>query len=94
MKKLKWLVLAVAMVAGAAFMAGCEDDNTVTHKITFHNQSSYTVTQRLSGYGNITIAPGSKRAFNDASMSMYEYAPKNRVIRIKEDSHTVVYKNR
>lgn len=95
MKKLKWMVLALAMAAGAAFMAGCEnDDNTVTHKITFHNKSSYTVTQRLSGYGKITIAPGSKRAFNDSSMSMYEYEPKNRVLRIKEDSHTVVYQNR
>ena len=93
MRKPKWLVLAAAMLAGTAFMAGCEDDNTKTHKITFHNKSSYTVTQRLSGYGKITIAPGSKRTFNDSSMTMYEYEPRNRVTRVKEDSHTVVYKN-
>ena len=93
MKKIKWLFTVAALVAAVAFMTGCEDDSGV-HKITFHNESSYTVTQRVSGYGRFTLSPGSKRAFDDSSMTMYEYSPKGSVIRVKEDMHTIVYKNR
>ena len=68
--------------------------DTVTHKITLHNKSSYPVVQRLSNYGNVAIAPGKKRAFDDEALTLYEYSPSKTVIRIKEDSHTFVYKNR
>lgn len=94
MKKLKWLAAAVLMAAGMAFVSGCEDDDVTVHKITLHNKSSYTITQRISGYGNITIEAGKKRAFNDESFTLYEYAPKSKVLRIKENSHTFVYQNR
>ena len=95
MKRIKWLAGLVAMCMAVVCLTGCEDDDgTVTHKITFHNKSSYTVTQRVSGYGNFTLEPGTKRAFDDDSMSMYEYTPNGSVIRIRENMHTVVYKNR
>ncbi len=96
--KLKFIrAIAAALAFGtiASALSGCEDNSgTVTHKITFHNKSSYTVTQKLSGYGTIAIAPGDKRAFDDSSMTMYGYEPKAYVIRVTESQHTVVYKNR
>lgn len=94
MRKFKWLFLAAALVSAVAFMTGCENDDSGEHKITFHNKSSYTVTQRVSGYGRFSLEPGTKRAFNDSSMNMYEYSPKGSVVRVKEDMHTVVYRNR
>ena len=99
MNKMIRIIRTAAMVfaIGVAVLAvtGCEDDdNTVTHKITFHNKSSYTVTQKVSGYGNITIAPGDKKAFDDDSLSMYDYSPKANVVRVRESSHTIVYKDK
>lgn len=93
MKKIKWFLAALFLLAGAAFLTGCEDDENV-HKITLHNKSSYTVQQRISGYGWVTIQAGKKRAFDDYSFSLYEYKPKNNVYRVKENSHTFVYHNR
>ncbi len=94
MKKLRLLALVAALFASFGMLAGCESDDTVTHKITLHNKSSYPVVQRLSNYGNVAIAPGKKRAFDDEALTLYEYSPSKTVIRIKEDSHTFVYKNR
>ena len=93
MKKIKWVLVAMFLFVGAAFLTGCEDEETV-HKITLHNKSSYTVRQRISGYGWVTIEAGKKRAFDDYSFTLYEYQPKDKVIRIEEDMHTTVYKDR
>ena len=42
----------------------------------------------------IGVNIGKKRAFDDEALTLYEYSPSKTVIRIKEDSHTFVYKNR
>lgn len=95
MKKLRLLTIAAALFALCGIFAGCEsDDNTVTHKITLHNESSYTVVQKISNYGSVTIDPGSKRSFDDDSLTLYSYSPSKNVVRIRESMHTFVYKNR
>lgn len=95
MKRLKWLLGLAALCTAVMCLTGCEnDDGTVTHKITFHNKSSYTVTQRVSGYGTFSLEPGTKRAFDDDSMRMYDYTPSRSVIRITENMHTIVYEDR
>ena len=94
MKKLKLHALLAALFASCGFLAGCEDDNTVTHKITLHNKSSYTVVQKISVYGSVSIEPGKKRACDDASLTLYSYTPSKNVVRVQEDMHTFVYKDR
>lgn len=94
MKKLRLLAMVAALFASFGMLAGCESDDTVTHKITLHNKSSYTVVQKISNYGSVTIAPGKKQAFDDESLTLYSYTPSKTVVRVKEDMHTFVYKNR
>lgn len=94
MKKFSLLALVASLLAVSGLLTGCEnDDNTITHKITLHNKSSYTVVQRISNYGSVTIPPGKKQAFDDERLTLYSYSPSS-VIRIKEDMHTFVYKDR
>lgn len=94
MKKLKLLALVAALFASCGMLAGCESDDTVTHKITLHNKSSYAVVQKISVYGSVTIEPGKKQAFDDASLTLYSYTPSKNVVRVQEDMHTFVYKDR
>lgn len=94
MKTFRLLALVATVFASCGMLAGCEDDDTVTHKITLHNKSSYTVVQKVSVYGSVTIEPGKKQAFDDDSLTFYSYTPSKNVVRVKEDMHTFVYKNR
>lgn len=94
MKKLRLLALAAALFAVSGMLAGCEGDDTVTHNITLHNKSSFTVVQKLSNYGSVSIAPGKKQAFDDERLTLYSYTPSKNVVRVQENSHTFVYKDR
>ena len=94
LKNLRVVAAIAALFATTVAFTGCEDDGTTVHKITLHNKSSYTVTQKISGYGDVVIPAGDKRSFDDVSLTLYAYSPSSKVIRIKESSHTFVYKNR
>lgn len=94
MKKLRLLALVAALFATCGILAGCEDNDTVTHKITLHNKSSFTIVQKISNYGSVTIEPGKKQAFDDERLMLYSYTPSRNVVRVQENSHTFVYKNR
>ena len=101
MKSIRTLTFFAALLVSVGLLAGCESDDKVEHKVTFHNLSSYTVTQRVStdkGDETLTLEPGKKAAFGGShgeTIWFYpDYSPSKYVVRSQEDSHTMVYKDR
>ena len=101
MKTLKKFAFLAALLVSVGLLAGCESDDKVEHKSTFHNLSSYTVTQRVQtekGTETLTLEPGKKAAFGGShgeTIWFYpDYSPSKYVVRSQENSHTMVYRDR